>query len=141
MVLRIPGPLCPEHLRRAKMKSQAPETQAMIDSLRITGYDSVRQIVELTCSNDSAAELARRANLDILAEDLVGLKRFQISAHILSHDIRLSTKIHTVLPLEYAPGEKEAEAFLEPVIDLVMARNLGEGCSYEIDTVQVHELS
>jgi hypothetical protein len=117
------------------------ETKAILHSLRITKYDPFRQILELTFVNDSAAELARRANLELLApaEEWTGLKRFQISAHILSHDIRLSSNIDTVVPLEQAPSETEAEALLQPVIDLVLARNLGEGCFYEID-VEVREV-
>lgn len=117
------------------------ETKAMINSLRITKYDPFRQILELTFSNDTAAELARRANLDILAEDLTGLKRFQVSAHIISHDIRLSAKIKTIVPLAQAPGLKEARKLLEPAIELVLARNLGKGCFYDIDSIEIQEIS
>jgi len=117
------------------------ETRAMINSLRITKYDAVRQFLELTFTNDTAAELARRANLDILAEDLTDFKRFEISAHILSHDIRLSANVKTVVPLDHAPSLKEARELLQPAIELVMARNLGEGCFYDIDSLEIHELS
>lgn len=116
------------------------ETKAITNSLRITKYDPYRQILELAFSNDTVAELARRANLDRLAEDLSGLQRYRISAHILSHDIRLNTNLQTVVALAHVPDLKQAEELLAPVIEWVMARNLGKDCFYELEAIQVDEL-
>ena len=117
------------------------ETKAIINAVRITKYDPFRPILELTFSNNVVAELVRRANLDILAEDLSKLKRFQISAHILSHDIRLNTNIKTIVPLAQVPDLQEARELLEPAIEWVMLRNLGRDCFYDIDAIKVEELT
>lgn len=116
------------------------ESKEIINSLRITKYDPSRGFLELSFANDTAAELARRANLEILDEDLSSYNLYRISAHILSHDIRLNSNLTTMVTLHRPPSLKEAEELLSPVIDLVMARNGGEGCFYETDCIEVEEL-
>lgn len=116
------------------------ESKEIINSLRITKYDPNRGFLELSFANDTAAELARRSNLEILDEDLSSYNFYRISAHILSHDIRLNSNLSTTVTLHHPPSLKEAEELLLPIIDLVMARNGGEGCFYEIDCIEVEDL-
>jgi hypothetical protein len=118
----------------------SPETKAVINSVWLAKYDPYRQILELAFANDTTAELTRRENLSILAEDTSGLSRFHISAQILSHDIRLNGNIKTDVLLDHVPTVKEAEVLLQPVVDWEMARNLGEGCFYEVDCIEIEKL-
>ena len=115
------------------------ETKSIINSVRMTKYDPTHQILELAFANDTIAELTARQNLPILVQDMEGLRRVHISAHILSHDIRLNDNIDTDVLLDHIPKLEEAERLLQQVIDMVMIRNLGEGCFYEINGIKVNE--
>jgi hypothetical protein len=115
------------------------ETKSVINSVRMTKYDPIHQILELAFANDTIAELTARQNLSILAQDVEGLRRVHISANILSHDIRLNGNLDTDVLLDHLPTLEEAERLLQPVIDMVMIRNLGEGCFYEISGIEINE--
>jgi len=62
---------------------------------------------------------------------------YHLKAHLLCHDVRLSSWIEAVVVLEKAPGQAEAERLLWPVADVLVARNGGEGCVYELSAVSI----
>jgi hypothetical protein len=115
------------------------ETKSVIKSVHMTKYDPTHQILELAFANDTIAELTARQNLSILVQDIEGLRRIHISAQILSHDIRLNDNLSTDVLLDHLPPLEEAERLLQPVIDMVMIQNLGEGCFYEISGIEIIE--
>jgi len=63
--------------------------------------------------------------------------RYHLKAHLLCHDVRLSSWVETVVDLEEAPGLAEAERLLWPVADALVARNGCEGCGYELSAVNI----
>lgn len=117
------------------------ESKKVINSLRVTRYDPNRGSIELTFVNETASELVRRANLEIVDEDLSGCRIYEISAHILSHDIRLNSNLATKVAMKHHPSLKDAEELLSPAIELIMARNGGEGCFYDLSAIAIREVA
>ena len=64
-------------------------------------------------------------------------RRYRLKAHLLCHDVRLSSLVETVVALEEAPSQAEAERLLWPVADALAAENGCEGCPYELSAVSV----
>jgi hypothetical protein len=118
----------------------SPETKAVLRSVRITKYDPFHQILEISFMNEVAAELTARENPPILIPERDDLRAFQISAHILAHDIRYSNSLATQVLLDHYPGEEEALALLQPVIDKVMIQQLAEGTFYDVDGFEIKDL-
>ncbi len=107
----------------------------------MTRYDPSRNILELTFTNDTVAELTARANLAILIPEQENLRAFRIYGHILDHDIRYNNSIQTQVLLDHAPTKQEALALLQPVVDKVMVQQLGEGTFYDLSILAIEEFS
>lgn len=119
----------------------SPAAKAVLRSLRMTRYDPSRNILELTFTNDTVAELTARANLAILIAGQENLRAFRIYGHILDHDIRYNNSIQTQVLLDHAPTQEEALALLQPVVEKVMVQQLGEGTFYDLSILAVEEFS
>lgn len=67
------------------------------------------------------------------------MQSYHIRTHLLCHDVRLNTWIEMDLPFDHFPTEEEVKPFLWPEIDRVLARNMCEGCLYEVLEIQISE--
>lgn len=103
-------------------------------------YDPYRQVLELTFANDSSAELTARANLPILILEEKPWQQYQISAHLLDHDIRYSNTITTQVLLDHPPSDEEARLLLLPVIEMVIVQQMGPETFYELDAISIREV-
>ncbi len=61
----------------------------------------------------------------------------RLKARILCHDVRLNDWVETVVTLEKPPTPQEAERLLWPTADALVARNLCEGCPYELSDITI----
>jgi hypothetical protein len=116
------------------------ETKEIRNSVRLKKYDPCRQVLEVAFANDAVAELTRRNNYSILAEDLSGFKKYRLMAGIQSSDIRLNGEAKTYVMLDHIPDEKEAMDLLQPAIDMEMATQLGDGCFYDTYFISAEEI-
>jgi preprotein translocase subunit Sec61beta len=119
----------------------APETKQILRSVQMTNYDPFRQVLELTFTNETAAELTARENLSALFVALEAPRCFRISAHMLDHDIRYNGNLQTHVLLNHAPTPSEALDLLKPVIDKVLVQQLGVGTFYDIDNFEIEEVN
>jgi hypothetical protein len=119
----------------------SPETKAVLRSMRLTRYDPFRDVLDLTFTNDTAAELTARANLAILLPAKENLRPYQIHGHILDHDIRYNNRIKTQVLLDHPPTEQEALDLLQPVVDKVMVQQLGVGTFYDLTIIAIEEIN
>ena len=117
----------------------SPASKAVLRSVRMTRYDPSRDIMELTFTNDTIAELTARANLIILVPDRQDLRAYRIHGHLVDHDIRYIGRIKTEVLLDHEPTEREARALLQPVVDVVMVQQLGEGTFYDLSILTIEE--
>lgn len=118
----------------------SPETRRIQNSVKMTGFDPFRLVLEISIANDTAAELTARENLPTLITEQAGLRRYRISAHLLDYDIRYGNTIKTQVLLDHCPADKEAGELLQPVIDCVMVQQMGENTFYELDSIEVEEI-
>jgi hypothetical protein len=119
----------------------SPLTKAVRSSVSMLRFDPYRPLLDVRFENDTFAELTSRQNLSILDVDASGLKCYHLEAAIHSDDIRLNGSLETNVLLARLPSEAEARSLLEPSARVVMARNLGEGCFYEILVTGIKEIS
>jgi hypothetical protein len=64
-------------------------------------------------------------------------RQYRVSAHLLCHDVRLSTRIHRTVEADGPPDAATAERLLDEVAVEILKKNLGEGCPYEISDVKI----
>lgn len=57
---------------------------------------------------------------------------YRLKARLLCHDVRLNRWIERVVPLTTAPNVAEAQRFLQPLADQIVAANDCADCPYEL---------
>ena len=62
-------------------------------------------------------------------------RRYRLQARLLCHDVRLNSEVETIVALDEAPTQSEAERLLWPVADALVAENGCEGCPYELSAI------
>ncbi len=65
------------------------------------------------------------------------LKSYRIRAKLLCHDVRLNTRVETVVELERPLTPNEAEQLLWPVVEALVARYNCEGCPYDLSDIEI----
>ncbi len=115
-------------------------TKAVWQSVRLEGYDPARQILSLNFMDDTVAELTVRENLEALYLPGADARVYEISAHLLSDDIRWSGRITTRVLFHEIPSLKDAESLLAPVIEKLMIQQNGQGSWYELSDFSIDEI-
>jgi hypothetical protein len=62
---------------------------------------------------------------------------YRLSAHLLCHDVRLSTRIVRTIDVATPPDRATAEQLLDQVAEEALMKNLGEGCPYELSDLKI----
>ena len=116
----------------------SPEAKTARESVQMTAFWPQEDQVELRFENERMAQLVAAENIPQSAAIETKAEEYQIEAHLLCPELRLSTWIRTTVRMGHRPSDQEAEQLLWPAAETLTAEKGGAGKPYELTHIEIH---